>query len=647
MRLFAFFFAASCFGATVTLTPGSTILANPLQLGVLNGSADNYGPGQFTKNWLAAVNPSFQGVIARQTVPIVSGTTSSFTGYNVYDLAPTNAWTNATFLGMVSPAGDLFPGETGTISGNNTVVEGTTGITYTLGSTLAHAPQFGDYASIAQEIDSTPGAGTAGTSALCTASGSSLNNCVPGNWFGSLNGNAIITTETGDLPSGTYDLQALVVDTTASGASAIIDASMDAGYTGKGGNYLAMWNGTSYTISIKCKTVSGTSPATVTMQVVRSATGGQNSQGTASCTNSWSTISYTFTGAETSSTTVGTMAAYFKFPQGTKFEVTDAFLGQTTTSGSNYTEYLDTYVAAMQALAPGTLRLWDGQNGIVGDSFDDAIKPIWGRHYGSWVQGNTYWTGVLPQSGYYDHLSLCQIVGVSVCTMVIPASWSTADYQHLIQFIAGTSGTYPSKRAALDALSGRPTGAFSSAITTIVLELTDEPWNGSFDGENMPYLNGSPAYYQKAYGLWASSVFTAMKADSTYVSNIKVAINCQTGGLGAYASCLSDSPNVLTQVSNADYILIAQYYGSANLTTIDTLQDEFNPQSGFGYSNANDTTNGWVANWNSNLQSLWSSYGAKIGIYEGGYGTLTGTVTAAQIAANNAAMIEGAEIVQG
>jgi hypothetical protein len=395
-----------------------------------------------------------------------------------------------------------------------------------------------------------------------------------------------------------------------------------------------MWSATSYTFSLKCKTGSGV--GTVTFSVSRLGAGGQNSTGTATCTNSWSTISLVFAGSETSSTATAAIEAKLSFSQGTLFKITDTYLGQTTYNSSNPTIYNDNYVNGLKAYAGDTLRLWDGQTG---ETLDDWIKPAWGRHSSGSVQNGTYFNATTVATGLYDHLLLCQTIGVHTCTVVVPASWTDADYQHLIQFIAGNSGTYPAKRNALDALSGRANGPFSSSIPQIVVELTNEPWNTAFPGENMPDIGDG--YQQIAYGMMASRAFADIKSDSTYVSNVKLAINCQTA---SYVPCVV---SVLPQVSNADMIVLSNYFGST-LNTLDTLQDEFNPQSGFAFSNANDTSsNGWVRYFEDRVKSAFPGYPFTYGIYTGGSNTSGGTATSTQINAHNEAMINAAEIVQG
>jgi len=359
--------------ATVTLNEASTVLANPLRIGVNNASATNYDQGQFCKNWLCSNNPSFQGTIVMQTVPITAGSTTSFTGQNTYDLAPAGIWAGASYSGMVSPSGSAFPGSSGTIS-TNTTASGKP-IVYTFKNAGVAAAK-GDYARIWQQIDSTPGG-------LCS-SGSNQLTCAQG-WWNSVSGGAAISAQSTDLPPSSYDAQTLTVDTTPTGAAASVTTYIDGTYGGKAGNFLPLWSGTSYTMSLKCKTAAGA--GNVTLSVQRLSTGGQKSTGTGSCTNSWSTISLVFTGTETSSTGVGTIAVSASFPQGLQFKITDVYVGQTTYS--NPTAYNDSYVKALKAFAGDTLRLWDF---AVGDTLDDMIKPIWGRHATMYEQGNNYFS---------------------------------------------------------------------------------------------------------------------------------------------------------------------------------------------------------------------------------------------------------------
>lgn len=620
--------------ATVNLNESSTIVANPLRIGLNNSTVTNYDSGQYCKNWFCTNNPSFQGTIAEQTIPIVSGTKTTFVGQNVYDLAPVGIWAGASWHGLASPSSSGFNNESGTISTNtaNNCPACTVGPTYTMSAAIANAPAKGDYAAIKQEIDYTTGT-------LCGVSGQTYSQltCTQGWNQSAISGGATVGTQSSDLPPSTYDLQTLLINTTASGSSVDLIQYPDNPYTGKAGNYAVMWNGTSFTISIKCKAISGTVPATITFSVQRLASGEPNHQGTGSCTSSWSTVSYTFTGTETTSTGMAVIKAQIEFPQGTVFEVTDSYLGQTTYT--NPTIYNDAYVSALKVYGGDSLRLWDSG---VGDSFDDMITPAWGRHFSFWAQGTTYFNAAnTVASGYYDHLFLCQTLSVKVCSMVVPATWNLTDYEHLIEFMAGTTGTYSSKRNALDALYGRANGPFTSSIPEIIIEFTDEPWNTVFSGENMP--NIGDGYAQTAYGLWASQVFSAIKSDSAYTSSVKLAINCQSVTDDA---CQSDTYGVLKNAPNTDVVMLSNYFGYGNdLDTITNINDEFDPQSGFAYSNANDSTNGWVKVWANGMAS--HSYPQTLAIYEGGPNTNGGTVTTSQLAAHTSAMINGAQIVQG
>ena len=218
-----------------------------------------------------------------------------------------------------------------------------------------------------------------------------------------------------------------------------------------------------------------------------------------------------------------------------------------------------------------------------------------------------------------------------------PGELPLADYSNLVEFIAGTSGTYPSKRNALDALSGRATGPFTSSIPVIVLELTDEPWNTVLAGENMP--DQGDGYTMTAYGLRASAVFSRMKADASWSAALKTAINCQSAS--SYA-CIN---TVLNNATNTDMVYLSTYLGST-LTAYDTLNHEFDPQSGFAWSNANDTTNGWVAAFISQVKTQAPAYTGAYGIYEGGMNVTSSTPSTTQVISHNSAMINAAEVVQ-
>lgn len=625
--LFALLLPVLTSAATITLNELTTTQANPLRIGINNAAATNYDQGQFCKNWLCINNPAFQGINSMQTVPVTTGTTGGFTGQNIYDQIIVNSWAGATWRGLVSPSSSGAQSESGTLSANTVSNYATSSPpTYTFSSTVGTAPVKGDWMAIEQL------AGLS-TSGICPASSPNYQTCIP-IWTATLASGGTTSAESSDLPSGTYDAQALLVDTTAAGASASVQSGVDQTYTSKGGNFLPFWSGTSYTFSIKCKTVSGS--GVVSFSVERLSTGGQSATGTATCTNSWTTIGITFTGTENGSTSIGTIIYSLSFAQGHQYQVVDSYLGQTTYSGSNPTVYTDTYVAALKAYAGDSLRLWDNQ---VGDSFDDLINPQWGRHNQTWAQNGNLGSAYTFASGVYDHLRLCEVVGVNTCWVVIPAAWPDSDYQHIIEFLAGTSGTYPTKRNALDALYGRTNGPFTSSIPQIVLELTDEPWNDGNAGEYMADLGDG--YGMDGYGLMAKRAFTLMKADAAFVSNIKLAVNAQT-----CVNCAFYMQNyILTNVTNADVVSLNGYVYET-LNSLSTLNQEYDPQSGFAYSTANDATNGPIANEITAITGTFPSYPLTFMLYEGGQATQIGSATTAQIVTHNTGMIGAPEVIQ-
>jgi hypothetical protein len=176
--------------ALVVLNESSTVQANPLRIGLNNSTATQYDSGQFCKNWLCTYNPSFQGVIASQVVPITAGTTTTFAGYNVSDEAPANVWTGASYSGMVSPSNSGFQNVSGTITSNTVASGPATPVVYTIGS-AAKAAAKGDYARILLQIDSSPG----GT---CNPGVASIRTCTPGR--GSvLSGEATVGAQSTDL----------------------------------------------------------------------------------------------------------------------------------------------------------------------------------------------------------------------------------------------------------------------------------------------------------------------------------------------------------------------------------------------------------------------------------------------------------------
>lgn len=546
---------------TLTLSEATTVQASPNRIGINFAATNYYDSGQMYKNLVGFNNPGFEGFVKSQIIYCANGTTTTCVADDIYDGAPTNFWAGATFQFKVGATGITSCG--GTLSGNNTNASNTQPITYTFSSACSQAPVAGDYMEIRQ------------TSTLIQG------------WAAGISGGATYGPETTDLSGSTQGTQAAKLDTSAASSSVnlttYIDSTNDNNYVLFSGNY-------SFTFWMK--RVSGSS--TITASVSRGVTGGVSASQGFTPTTSWAQYTLTFTGTETSSTPAGTVSINFGTTGQGVLELDDVQL--TKTSGqdaANTTVYRDEAVHLLQSINPGTLRLWDEH---VGESLDNWITPQLGRKTSNYGTGNTgdYPTandrngGTATRQGLFDFLQLCELLNVAPW-IVVPTSFTTAEDQNLIDFISGGTGTtYGSKRAALG-----HSASFATTLPHIYLSLGNEAWNSDFNGESMsPRGSGAQSYIR--YGQLASVAFGAMKGMASYSTSFyTLNLNCH-GDIASTASC-QDAHDA---DAYHDAVEIASYIGE-QLTTIDTLAHEWQPDLASAWANTNDATNGWHVAYNN------------------------------------------------
>ncbi len=409
--------------STVTLTESLLVNSSPMKAGVALSTSTYYDTGQLFKNLLAASNPGFEGFIQQEIVGCISGTTTTCVNNYQWDQAPLNYWAGATayFCCSASSTNPNF-GLTRTIASNSTSA-GSVGPTYTFTTILPKAVVTDDYFSVTKQVDST---------------GSSI----PG-W--SLSGAA--AGESGSLPPASSGLQALSLP---SGACA-------AGYADTSGShdYLLLQTGQTFGFSLKTIAISGNPVISVFITRLNGIGGGVSpALQSLSPGVSWTTQSSPFNGAENTGVAYGDLEIRLcNAGTGTAY-VDDADFERTSNlNASNTSAYRDEVVASLKALNPGSLRLWDYQ---LGETLADWTNPIFGRHFQSSLQGQSYVTPTSGRNagstaqGLADFLGVCELIGAKPW-LTIPVSWPAAGLlsnSDRLLLAGGANTVYGAKRIA-------------------------------------------------------------------------------------------------------------------------------------------------------------------------------------------------------
>jgi hypothetical protein len=592
--------------STVALNESLSVNSSPMKVGVAVSSSNYYDAGQLFKNLLAAANPGFEGFIQQEIVGCISGSTTTCVNNYQWDQAPLNYWAGATayFCCSASSANPNF-GLTRTIS-SSTTSAGSTGPTYTFTPALPNPVATDDYFSVTHQVDST---------------GSSI----PG-W--QLSGSA--AGETSNVPPGSSGLQALSLP---SGACA-------SGYADTTGShdYLLLQTGQTFGFSLKTIAISGNPVISVSITRLNGLGGGVSpASQSLSPSASWTTQPLSFNGAENTGVAYGDLEIRLcNTGTGTAY-VDDADFERTSNlNASNTSVYRDEVVASLEALNPGSLRLWDYQ---LGETLADWTNPIFGRHFQSSLQGQSYVTATSGRNagstaqGLTDFLGLCELIGAKPW-ITIPVSWPAADYSNLIDFLAGGANTvYGAKRIA----SGHP-ATYGSTLGTIYIEFGNEPWNSVFAGINMPNFSyATTSNGMLSYGHWSGTAMSVMKGNSNYSSAFRLIVNMQAVSTYEYTN------HILPNNSYLDAVSVAPYIGTGQLNSAATLDAEWNPDTAFAWGDSNDTAgsagNGWT-------YAYVAGQSKPVYIYEDNENQISGSVTTAVLQNHSSSFMAGTTVAQ-
>ena len=211
----------------------------------------------------------------------------------------------------------------------------------------------------------------------------------------------------------------------------------------------------------------------------------------------------------------------------------------------------------MQDYNPGVLRWWAGQ---LGETLDNMTQ--------SWQQRGT--CGYKPSSttpgtwnyGVPDFLELCDHVGAEPW-IVMPPTASQSDLLNFMEYLAGTTGTYATRR-----VNQGQTAPWTNVFSTIHLEWGNELWGAGTPGD--PF-GGASVNGGVRLGNLADRAFAYMKGSSWYAGaagNLDFIIGGQAGYSGR-------QQEIEANANDHDSTALAPYFGE--LTNFGTDAEMYYP----------------------------------------------------------------------
>ncbi len=497
---------------TVINVTGQVQHANAVRFGINMEDQDYWDSGQIMKN-LSFQNPGFEAEQFRSIFDcaVVSANTCSDT--NFWSPQPANFWQGATYRVVSGSA----MGATGTIlSSTAASSSASVGQTLTFDKSINMAK--GDYVAVTVLM---PGNGQHG-------------------WWTYPSGGATITSETTDLSPNTPGKQALSLNASGTGQSVRLTGSWDV----LASRSFVQMNG-NYQVTFRAKSVSGSTQFGV--QVERLMTGeAAFLNKTITLTPTWQDYTIPFTASETGSS-VGSVQLNFTLAGGTAL-IDDVSVTQTNSDPTNTTAFRDDVVNTLKALNPGVLRMYGGAS--IGTNLYDEISPYYARYPEGVVTNLTEQDQV--SFGIPEFLALCQFVGADPW-ITIPTATTPQEITDFMDYLQGDgSTTYSAMRVA----QGQ-TEPWTSVFNKIHIELGNETWNDSFQGEIMTY---------PAYPLWANQVFGAARQSPGFDA---AKFDLVLSGFASYAGY---TQSVLQYATQQDSIDAAPYLlFSANNDTVPNI----------------------------------------------------------------------------
>jgi hypothetical protein len=486
-------------GVTHLRVTGQVALPGVTRLGMNLGGQNYYDSGQMLKNLLYR-NPGFEGMSYRTIFHCQFGGQSRCVdtwGVNF----PADFWDGAHYEVLVGAAA----GRHGTVTASAPVSGGYGFALDSSGPAIA----VDDWIEVDKQI---PGDPTAG-------------------WWPSVHGSGKLEAERADLPPGTAGKQALRMEATGPGASAQVNSYFD---TTDGMTFVRLHG--RYRLSFRAKALAGTKVLHV--HVGRLAAGlhfylDQD----VPLTTSWANYNEEFTANE-SDLPAGSVEVSLN-ATGSSLLLDDLDLEQIGGDAANHTIFRDEVMRALKELHPGVLRLMQSYSGL-GSTVDNMLAtPLAMQRsgYRSWYDR----VEDIP-IGIPDFLELCQAIGAEPW-IVAPTAMSLDEAKELTEFLAGG----PETRGGVIRLARGRREPWTQAFRTIHIELGNETWNNSFQGEAIE----EPT----AYGKRANAVFTAIRAVAGRdAGRFDLVVGTQAAWAGRNAAILSAAPQA-NSLAIAPYLM--------------------------------------------------------------------------------------------
>ena len=571
---YSFLAASGQTASTPTVVTVTSQVQHPsvVRLGINMEDQDYWDSAQIMKD-LTFQNPGFEAEQYRSIFNCASSSANTCTDTNAWSGQPANFWQGASYRVISGSA----MGTTGSVL-NSTAANAVTVVGQTLTFDKSINMAKGDYVVVTQLM---PGNGQHG-------------------WWTYTSGGATITSETTDLSPNTPGKQALSLNASGSGQSATVTGGWD---SNAARSFLQM-NG-NYQVTFRAKSVNGSKNFQV--QVQRLMTGeAQFLNKTITLTNAWQDYTIPFTANETGSS-IGAVQLNMVISGGTAL-LDDVSVTQTNSDPTNTTAFRDDVVNTLKALNPGVLRMYGGAS--IGANLYDEMAPYYARYPEGVV------TNLNEQDqnsfGVFDFLQLCQFIGADPW-ITIPTATTPQEITDFMDYLQGDgSTTYSAMRVA----AGQ-TEPWTSVFNKIHIELGNETWNASFQGEIMSY---------PAYPLWANQVFGAARQSPGFEASKFDLV------LSGFASSPGYSLGVLTPSTQHDSIDAAPYlmFNANN----DTIPNLFNAL--FAEPEMFDSPGGEMyGNYQYAQQAKTSASGTAkptgLNVYEVNMSTFGGTITQSEV----------------
>ncbi|MGB1250315.1 MAG: hypothetical protein ACPG8W_06760 [Candidatus Promineifilaceae bacterium] len=221
---------------------------------------------------------------------------------------------------------------------------------------------------------------------------------------------------------------------------------------------------------------------------------------------------------------------------------------------NNPTVFSDTYVNALRELRPGVLRNWGAQ---LGGTLDNQLAGPYARKSTDFNPQNriaTNWHYSL-----HEFLRLSQVVGAEPW-YVVPPTFSPADMQNLIAYLAAPAGSSPYAQMRANMGQAAP---WTSVFGKIHLEYGNEVWGSAIGGD--PFLGAT-----MRGGINAAQVANdrfALAKNSRFFNASK--FNLVIGGQERFTGRQTE---IESNSTNHDSIGFAPYFGELTQWQNDTMR---------------------------------------------------------------------------